>query len=208
MAHTNVNIRLERQSDHDTVERVTFAAFESFEAPGMPKRDIPNEHFLVSLLRGDPEFVPELDFVAELDGEIVGNIMYSKCGVVRPDGTITDALTFGPVSVLPKYQRQGIGIQLIRHSLERALALGYKAVIITGHTTYYPRFGFVPADTFGLTTQDGSTFDAFMALELEPGYLGSAGGKWKCCAAFDVCENDKTAFMEYHRQYVLKQTEY
>lgn len=125
--------------------------------------------------------------------------MYSKCVILRPDGAVTDALVFGPLSVKPALHRQGIGTLLIKHSLDRVRELGYKAVLITGHPGYYHRFGFVPASNFGLTMLDGASFDAFMALELEKSYLGTAGGKWKCCKAFDVCENDEAAFQEFHR---------
>jgi predicted N-acetyltransferase YhbS len=198
----NISIRLEHPTDYAEVERLTLAAFETFEAEGVPKREIPNEHYLVHLLRDDPAFVPELDFVAELDSELVGNIMYSKCDIHRSDDSVTEALVFGPVSVLPEYQRQGIGARLVEHSLARAREFGYGAVIITGHVAYYPKFGFVPARRFGLTMPDGSAFDAFMALELREGYLGNAGGIWKCCAAFDIVEKDEEAFQAYHREFL------
>jgi predicted N-acetyltransferase YhbS len=197
----NINLRLEQPADHAEVERLTLATFKTFEAEGVPKREIPNEHYLVRLLRDDPAFVPELDFVAELDGKLVGNIIYSKCSIHRPDGSVTEALVFGPVSVLPEYQRQGIGARLVEHSLTRAKQLGYGAVIITGHVAYYPKFGFVPASRFGLTMPDGSAFDAFMALELRDGYLGDMGGIWTCRAAFDAVESEE-AFQAYHREFI------
>ncbi len=197
----NINIRLEQPADYYEVERLTLAAFLTFEAEGVPKREIPNEHYLVRLLRDDLAFVPELDFVAELDGKLVGNIMYSRCEILRPDGSVTEALVFGPVSVLSGYQRQRIGARLIEHSLTRAKKLGHGAVVITGHTAYYPKFGFVPASRFGLTMPDGSAFDAFMALELREGYFGKAGGIWKCCAAFDAVENED-AFLAFHREFI------
>ncbi len=199
-------IRLEQPDDYREVEELTLAAFKTFEAEGVPKRDIPNEHFLVRLLRTDPQFVSELDLVAKRDDKIVGNIMYSECDIERSDGTLDNALTFGPVSVQPKYQGQGVGIQLVQHSLELAKYLGYKAVIITGHPTYYQRFGFVPASQYNLKMPDGSTFDAFMALELEPGALGVKGGIWRCCRAFDLVE-DEYAFMEFHQEFIEGQPE-
>lgn len=198
----NTNLRLERSADYEAVERLTFAAFETMELPG---RTHTSEHFLARLLRDDPNFVPELDFVAERDGEIIGNIMYSKCGIIRDDGAVTDALVFGPVSVKPELHGQDVGTLIIKRSFDRAHELDYKAVLITGHPDYYHRFGFVPANKFGLTMINGASFDAFMALELESGYLGTAGGKWKSCKAFDVCENDEVAFQEFHSQFVGKE---
>ncbi|MDR3051784.1 MAG: N-acetyltransferase [Oscillospiraceae bacterium] len=195
---SDTSLRLEGPTDYEAVERLTFAAFETMELPG---RTHTNEHFLAHLLRDDPGFVPELDFVAVRDGELIGSIMYSKCGIIRPDGTVSDALVFGPVSVKPELHRQGVGTLLIQHSLHRARALGYRAVLITGHPGYYHRFGFIPAGSFGLTMPNGASFDAFMALELEDGYLGTAGGKWQWCHAFDVCENDEAAFQKYQKDF-------
>jgi predicted N-acetyltransferase YhbS len=203
MTNHNTTIRIERQADYEAVEQLTFAAFETMELPG---RTHTNEHFLAHLLRSAPDFVPELDFVVEQNGEIIGNIMYSKCAVIRPDGTETEALVFGPVSVKPELHRQGVGAMLIEHSLRRARKLGYKAVLITGHPDYYRRFGFVPASAYGISTLDSKSFDAFMALELDEGYLGMDGGRWRCCKAFDICENDMAAFLRFHLDFTNKNT--
>ncbi|MDR0831825.1 MAG: N-acetyltransferase [Bacillales bacterium] len=198
MKLNDITLRLETPADYKTVEKLTFEAFKDFEAEGLPKRDLPNEHFLAYLLRNDPSFIKELDFVAILNEEIVGNIMYSKCHIIHLNNQ-KEALVFGPISVKPELQKQGIGTLLIKHSLEHAQKLGYKAVIITGFPDYYHRFGFVSANTFNLTMLDGSFFDAFMALELEKGYL-SKGGKWQCCQAFDNCENNQEALINYHKE--------
>ena len=195
-----MTIRVEPPSDYAAVERLTFAAFETMNLPG---RTHTNEHFLVSLLRSDPWFIPELDFVAELDGEIVGSIFYSRSKIVRPDGGETGTITFGPVSVAPKLHGKGIGSALIRHSLERARQMDLRAVLIMGHPGYYPRFGFTGASNFGLTLADGAIHDAFMALELAPGTLSAAGGWWQCAKAFDTCENERQAFEAYHRAFIL-----
>lgn len=195
-----INIRRERPADYAAVEALTFAAFETMQIPGHPYT---NEHILVRLLRycGDDnsvkelakegvilDSVPELDLVAELDGEIVGHIIYSRCWVIRPDGTETEALVFGPLSVKPKLHRQGIGSLLVEHSLSIAKKMGFGAVLITGHPDYYKRFDFAPASRFGITMPDGASFDAFMALELKDGYLGTEGGKWRLCRAFEALE--------------------
>lgn len=190
----DVTYRLELPEDYAEVEKLTFAAFETMELPGRTRT---NEHFLAHLLRDDPWFIPELDMVAERGSELVGSIFYSKSKVLRSDGTSTDVITFGPVSVWPNLHGQGIGSALIRHSLERARELGFTAVLITGHPTYYPRFGFRPASDFGLTFEDGTSHEAFMALEMTPGVLDSNGGRWKCAKAFDIVESDEEAFRRY-----------
>jgi predicted N-acetyltransferase YhbS len=201
----DIAFRIEQHADRESVEQLTFAAFETMKMLGRTRT---NEHFLVHLLRNDPDFVPELDFVAEQDGEIVGNIMYSRCKILRSDDLETEALMFGPVSVKPELHGRGIGHKLIRHSLGRASDLGYKAVLITGHPDYYRRFGFVPANEFGITMPDGASFDAFMALEFEPGALGRAGGKWFCCKAFYIVEIDEAAFEKYHEDFLSKRNWY
>jgi predicted N-acetyltransferase YhbS len=198
-------IRLEQPNDYKAVEQLTFAAFETMELPG---RTHTTEHFLAHLLRTDEGFVPELDFVAELDGEIAGNILYSKCKILRPDGAET-ALVFGPLGVKPELHGHGIGSLLVRRSLDRARELGYNtSVLITGHPDYYHRFGFVPAGNFNITTPDGASFDAFMALELVPGALGCLGGKWVCCNVFDTVENDDAAFVKYHEDFLRNYLEW
>ena len=132
------------------------------------------------------------------DSEIVANIMYTISKVIRPDGAELETLTFGPVSVKPELHGQGLGAEIVRHSLERAREMGYGAVIIVGHPTYYPRFGFRPGSDFGLTMPDGSMIEALMALELIPGYLGEDGGKWRDDEAYDI---DKDAFEAWNAQF-------
>ena len=166
----NINLRLERKSDHDTVERVTYRAFANVEqADG-------DEPLLAHKLRSRVTFVPKLDYVAELDGKIIGNIMYTRSKVVG-DNAEWETLTFGPISVLPKYQRSGVGSALIRKTLEVARELGYRAVLIFGHESYYPRFGFKPASEYGITTAEGENFPAFMALPLYDGALDGVHGR-------------------------------
>jgi predicted N-acetyltransferase YhbS len=101
------------------------------------------------------------------------------------------------VSVKPELHGQGLGSEIIRHSLARARELGFGAVIIMGHPGYYPRFGFKAANCFNLTLPDGTAIEPFMALELVDGYLGTDGGKWY---EDEVYEIDQTAFEEWNKQ--------
>ena len=133
---------------------------------------------MVHKLRKIPAFVPELDYVAEVDGKVVGNIMYSKAKVVDNAGTEREVLTFGPISVLPQYQSQGIGKTLLRHTVAEARRLGYRAILFFGHPDYYPRVGFRRAGEFGITTASGKTFDAFMAMPLRDGALDGITGRF------------------------------
>jgi predicted N-acetyltransferase YhbS len=128
-------------------------------------------------MRSYPAFVRSLNYVAELDGKVIGNIMYAKSKIVSDDGE-WETLTFGPVSVLPKFQKDGVGSALIRKTLDIAREMGYLAVLIYGHESYYPRFGLKPADEYGVTTADGKNFPAFMALPLYDGALDGVHGRF------------------------------
>jgi predicted N-acetyltransferase YhbS len=156
----NFVLRRETSDDFRILEELTREAFWDKYQPGC------DEHLLLHKLRTCPAFVPELDFVAVMDGRIVGNIVYSKAMVVDPAHKKHEVLIFGPVGVLPEFQSQGIGSSLIRHTLALARKMGYLAVIIFGDPGYYHRFGFQNAQVFGITTADGKNFDPFMALEL------------------------------------------
>lgn len=180
-------IRPETQADYETVERLTYEAFSKMQKPG---RGVTDEHVLIRKMRSVPAFIRELSPVCELDGRIVGHIAYTKSKVVSEDATAYETITFGPVSVLPAYQRRGIGTALIRHTLEKAKALSYKAVLILGHPEYYSRFGFVNAQRFGITMPDGTNMEPFMALPLYEGALEGISGRWEFDPVFVIDESE------------------
>ena len=108
-----VIIRNETENDYRVVEEVTREAFWNLYFPGC------DEHYLVHKMRNHPDFLKEFDFVAEYDGKIVGNIMYTRAWLVDEPGKEMEIVSFGPISVLPAYQRKGIGSALI--SIQRKL---------------------------------------------------------------------------------------
>ncbi len=192
--------RLEKPEDYLAVEALTRAAFlhDHYWEDGAPGCD---EHYLAHILRQYPAFVRELDFVAVLDGQIVGNIMYVHGKVIDGQNRAHAVLLFGPLSVLPAYQKQGIGGALLRHSLEEARKLGHRAVIIYGHTSYYPRFGFRPCAEFGIAHSDGKIMDAHMALELVPGGLSGVSGRFYIDIVYEDLQKEKVAaFDKYLRK--------
>lgn len=132
---------------------------------------------MVHMLR-EKDGIRELDFVAELHGTVVGHVIYSHACILRPDNSRIGVLNFGPLSVLPEHQRTGIGSALMKHSIARAKELGYGAIVFFGRPEYYPRFGFVEAKEFGITTRKGDNFPAFMAMELKRGYLRGITGRY------------------------------
>ncbi|MDR1349725.1 MAG: GNAT family N-acetyltransferase [Zoogloeaceae bacterium] len=164
-------LRLARPDDHPAIEKTVYEAFKN--APHASG----GEALLTHRLRDSPAFVRELDFVAEIAGNVAGSILYTKSRIAS-DTREWETLTFGPVSVLPACQRRGIGSALIAHTLKLARAMGFRAVIISGHEKYYPRFGFENAGKYGITTQDGKNFPAFMALPLYEGALDGINGRF------------------------------
>ncbi len=186
----NITIRLETPTDYRTVEELTREAF--WGCMDHPTCD--GEHLIVHKLRSSSAFVPELDFVAETEGQLVGNIIYSKSKIIAGDGRETEVLTFGPLSVLPAYKKMGIGSALLRCSIARAKELGYRAIIIYGHPDYYPRFGFRRAGEYGITTPQGTSFDALMALELYDGALDGISGKFYEDKVFEIAPEEIEEF--------------
>jgi len=173
-----IHIRPEQAHDHYAVESMTRDAFWNTNRSIGGVAQICDEHLLVHKLRNTPALVPELNLVAEKNGEIVGHIIYTVSKITDDACAEHQVLTFGPLTVAPEYQNRGIGKALMRHSFAIAKELGHKAVIIFGHPHYYPRVGFRRAAEFGLTTPDGETFDPFMAYPLYDGALDGISGRY------------------------------
>ena len=184
----SIELRLENEHDYIEVENLTREAFWDIYQPGC------DEHLLAHKLREVSAFIPELDFVAELDGQIVGNIMYSKAKIVDELGGEHEVISFGPLSVLPSFQKTGIGAKLVKHTLELAREMGFKAVLIFGNPAYYHRFGFVNAEKYQITTSGGENFDAFMALELYAGAFQGVSGKFHEDSVFQITKEEAAEF--------------
>lgn len=185
----NVSVRLEKPEDYREVENLTREAFWNHHVPGC------DEHYLAHIMRGADAFIPELDFVAEADGKLVGNIMYAKGRVDSPDGKRHDVILFGPLSVLPEYQGKGVGTVLVRHSMGVAQDLGYEAILIYGDPLYYSRHGFRAASEFGITPPGGKPHPALQAVELREGALSGIHGEFHEDAIYEaICPEDVEAF--------------
>ncbi|QAA32206.1 GNAT family N-acetyltransferase [Clostridium manihotivorum] len=174
----DIVVRTEEVKDYRRVEEITR---EAFSYPGRIERGgigSPYEHWMVNELR-KRDGIKELSLVAEVDGQVVGHIICSNAVVEIPDGRKLQVLDFGPISVLPQLQRQGVGKTLIQAMINNAKELGYGAIIFFGRPEYYPQFGFVEAAEYGVTDCNGENYQAFMAMELSEGYLAEAlGGKY------------------------------
>ncbi|MGV8025556.1 MAG: GNAT family N-acetyltransferase [Anaerolineaceae bacterium] len=184
----DITLRFEEEADFRTVENLTREAFWNVYKPGC------DEHLVLHNLRSSQDFIPELDFVAELDGAVVGNIVYSKGKIVNENGMEHEVICFGPISVLPACQNKGIGRRLIEHSAEVAKAKGFKAIVIFGNPAYYQRFGFEDAEKFDIHTSDGKNFAAFMVKELLEGSLQGISGRFIDSEAFKVNNEELEMF--------------
>lgn len=165
-----IKIRNEEAKDYKTVEEITRKAFYNLYVPGCV------EHYLVHIMRRHEDFIPELDFVIELDGQIIGNVMYTKAKLIDEAGTEKNILTFGPVCILPEYQRMGYGKKLLEHSFERAAELGYDVIVIFGSPSNYVSRGFKSCKKYHICSENGKYPAAMMVKELIPNALD--GRKW------------------------------
>jgi len=184
----NLIIRNEKVNDYRTVEEVVREAFWNLYVPGC------TEHFILHNLRNSSDFIPELDFVAEEEGQIVGQIVYSRGIIKYKQGTEKEVISFGPVSVLPAFQKQGIGTTLINHTINLAQEMGFFAICIYGDPRYYSRFGFRCAERYEIKTADDKFAVALQVLELQRGVLNNKPGKFIESAAFEVDENEFTKY--------------
>ena len=163
-------IRNETKNDYKEVEKITREAFYNLYIPGCV------EHYLVHIMREHEDFIPELDLVIELDGEIIGNIMYTKAKLVDGKGNKKDILTFGPLCILPKYQRKGYGKKLLEESFKRAIKMGYDTIVIFGSPSNYVSSGFKSCKKYNICMEKDVFPTAMMVKELIPNNLD--GRRW------------------------------
>jgi len=164
-------IRNEKEDDHRIVEEITKRAFWNLHIPGC------NEHYLVHKMRRHADFIPELDFVLEIDNRIIGNIMYTKSKLLNHQNQEIDILTFGPVSIEPQYQRKRYGTMLIQYSLEKAKEMGYAFIVIFGNPCNYVGLGFKSCKKYNIYIGDEVYPSAMLVKEIGVNSLNSE--KWK-----------------------------
>ncbi|HCL55422.1 MAG TPA: GNAT family N-acetyltransferase [Spirochaetia bacterium] len=192
-------IRNETPEDYRQVEELTREAFWNLHIPGC------DEHYLVHIMRSRPDFLPELDFVAVFENRIVGNIMYAKSCLINEADLAMDTITFGPVSVLPEYQKKGIGSALIKNSIKKAIGYGYKAIIIEGHPYHYCKHGFVGSKSVNVGDSEGRYPYSLLVLELEKGCLQNHEWKFHPSSVYDLNKND---FSSYDKLFLPKEKGY
>ena len=159
----NIEIRLEKKEEYYEVENLVRESFWNVYRPGCL------EHYVLSQLRNDADFVPELDFVILLDGMIIGQNMFVRTKIKSDSGNDIPIMTMGPICISPEFKRQGYGKILLDYSLEKAKALGCGAVCFEGNIDFYGKSGFTYASDYGIRYHglpEGEDSSFFLCKEL------------------------------------------
>lgn len=189
-------IRLINSNDYDNVLTVVREAFWDLHKSGC------EDHLLVNKIVNHSDFIPELSFVIEKDGEIVGSIFYTHSKVIDDKGNVHKTITFGPVCILPSLHRQGLGRALITHSINEAKRLGFNAIVICGFPYHYQTYGFEGAKKYGISMQDGKFYTGLMALPL---YDGALDGVCGSIYFSDCMEVDSLEAEEFDKKFPYKE---
>ena len=191
MNTNDYTIRLEKKEEYREVENLVREAFWNVYRPGC------SEHFVIHVLRDDPAFVRELDFVMEKDGEMIGQNMFMRTVINADDGRVIPVLTMGPIGITPELKRHGYGKKLLDYSLEQAAAMGFGAVLFEGNIGFYGKSGFDYARNFGIRYHDlpeGADDSFFLCRELIPGYLNGITGVYQTPQGYYVDDADVEKF--------------
>ena len=191
MNKKDYTIRLEEKNDHRAVENLVRESFWNIYKPGC------SEHYVIHVLRDDPAFIRELDFVMERDGDLIGQNMFMKTIIEADDGRVIDVLTMGPICITPELKRQGYGKALLDYFLEKAAEMGFGAVLFEGNIGFYGKSGFNYASKFEIRYHDlpedaDSSF--FLCKELIPGYLDGITGVYQTPQGYYVSDKDVEEF--------------
>ena len=184
-------IRLETSRDHTEVEYLVRESFWNVYRPGCL------EHYVLHCLRDDPAFIPELNFVMEKDGMIIGQNIFMRASIAADDGRTIPILTMGPICIAPELKRQGYGKVLLDYSLEQAAKLGAGAVCFEGNIDFYGKSGFTHASRFGIRYHglpEGEDTSFFLCKELIPGYLDGITGEYATPSGYFVDEGEAEEF--------------
>ena len=191
-------IRRERPKDYREVENLTREAFWNVYRPGC------TEHYVLHRFRERPEFVKELDLCLEVEGQIIGHIMFVRAEIKADDGRILPIMTFGPISILPDFQRRGYGKILLDYVLEKAAEMGVGAVCMEGNIDFYGKCGFDVASKSGIhyyAELREEVVPYFLLKQLRDGFLDGVTGVYKTPDGYFVSDQ---AAEEFDREFPPK----
>ena len=192
-------IRLEKTEEHRETEALVREAFWNVYRPGCL------EHYVLNQLRNDKEFVPELNFVMEKDGRLIGKNMFMRAAIKADDGSDLPIMTMGPICISPELQGQGYGKRLLDYSLEKAAELGCGALCFEGNINFYGKSGFTYASEFGIRYHglpEGADASFFLCKELKKGYLDGIRGEYTPPKGYFV---DEAEAEEFDKQFPPKE---
>ncbi len=178
-------IRLERKEEYREVENLVRESFWNVYRPGCL------EHYVLNQLRNDAAFVPELDFVMEKDGKLIGQNIFMRANIKADDGRDIPIMTMGPICIAPEFKRKGYGKILLDYSLEKAAALGCGAVCFEGNIDFYGKSGFKFAGEYGIRYHglpEGEDASFFLCKELITDYLDGITGEYATPQGYFVDE--------------------
>ena len=184
-------IRNEKKEDYREVENLIRESFWNVYRPGCL------EHYVIHKLRDDEAFIPELDFVMELDGKLIGQNMFMKANIKADDGRNIPIMTMGPICITPELKRKGYGKILLDYSLEKAKEFGCKAICFEGNIDFYGKSGFTYAGNFGIRYHglpEGEDASFFLCKELVEGYLDGITGEYAPPQGYSVNEDEAEEF--------------
>lgn len=184
-------IRLERKDDHREVENLVREAFWNVYRPGCL------EHYVLNQMRKHPDFMPELSFVLEKDGKIIGQNVFFRASIISDDGRMIPISTMGPICIAPEWKRQGYGKILLDYTLDKAAECGFKALCFEGNIDFYGKSGFDYAGKFGIRYHglpEGADASFFLCKELEKGYLDGITGEYTTPECYFVDEREAGEF--------------
>lgn len=197
-----ITIRQEQPADYREVENLTREAFWNVYRPGC------TEHYVLNQYRSNPDFIPELDFVMEENGHIIGHIMFSKAELTLDDGSKKPSWTFGPISIHPDYKRKGYGLKLLNYALNRAREIGIGFLCMEGNIEFYKHAGFGLASHLGIhyhAEPRNAEVPYFLAQELVPGWLGGIEATYCPPKGYFVADNNPSAFEAYEASFPPKE---
>ena len=191
MNTNNYTIRLEKKDDYRAVENLIRESFWNVYRPGC------SEHYVIHILRDDPAFIKELDFVMEQDGKLIGQNMFMKTVINADDGRDIPVLTMGPICITPELKRKGYGKALLDYTLEKAAELGFGAVLFEGNIDFYGKSGFDYSRKFGISyheMSENADQSFFLCRELIPEYLDGVTGIYQTPQGYYVSDSDVEEF--------------
>ena len=191
MSKNDYRIRLEKIEERRQVENLVRESFWNVYRPGCL------EHYVLHCLRNDPAFVPELDFVMEKEGRLIGQNIFMRAAIKADDGREIPIMTMGPICICPELKCQGYGKILLDFSLKKAAELGCGALCFEGNIDFYGKSGFDYASNFGIRYHglpEGEDASFFLCREMIPGYLDGITGEYATPKGYFVDEAEAEAF--------------